>query len=86
MKSASKLPPLPRKFSAAVYETFLEQSDAAAGRKVLQGRNWLDLAPSPTTPHIPLCSQASTSPTVDGSKSLKSPPLPPPKSKRLSQL
>ncbi|KAF4791279.1 hypothetical protein TURU_131969 [Turdus rufiventris] len=62
VKSASKLPPLPRKFSAAVYETFLEQSDAAAGRK------------------------GSTSPTVDGSKSLKSPPVPPPKSKRLSQL
>ncbi|KAL2305520.1 hypothetical protein Nmel_007508, partial [Mimus melanotis] len=62
VRSASKLPPLPRKFSATVYETFLEQSDAAAGGK------------------------ASTSPTVDGNRSLKSPPLPPPKSKRLSQL
>ncbi|XP_064275168.1 dedicator of cytokinesis protein 2-like isoform X1 [Passer domesticus] len=60
VKSASKLPPLPRKFSPAVYETFLEQSDAAAAGKV--------------------------SPTVDGNRSLKSPPLPPPKSKRLSQL
>ncbi|NWT57803.1 DOCK2 protein, partial [Erythrocercus mccallii] len=30
VRSASKLPPLPRKFSLAVYETFLEQSDAAA--------------------------------------------------------
>ncbi|KAM3672590.1 dedicator of cytokinesis protein 2-like [Ammospiza maritima maritima] len=60
VKSASKLPPLPRKFSPAVYETFLEQSDAAAPGKV--------------------------SPTVDGTRSLKSPPLPPPKSKRLSQL
>ncbi|NWV36779.1 DOCK2 protein, partial [Grantiella picta] len=28
VKSASKLPPLPRKISPAVYETFLEQSDA----------------------------------------------------------
>ncbi|NWZ42485.1 DOCK1 protein, partial [Brachypodius atriceps] len=28
VRSASKLPPLPRKFSLAVYETFLEQSDA----------------------------------------------------------
>ncbi|XP_063257401.1 dedicator of cytokinesis protein 2-like [Prinia subflava] len=62
VRSASKLPPLPRKFSLAVYETFLEQSDAAAGGK------------------------ASTSPMVDGNRSLKSPPLPPPKSKRLSQL
>lgn len=86
MKSASKLPPLPRKFSPTVYETFLEQSDAAAGGKVLEGRHRLALAPSPTTPHVPLCSQASTSPTADGNKSLKSPPLPPPKSKRLSQL
>ncbi|XP_054149184.1 serine/arginine repetitive matrix protein 1-like [Melozone crissalis] len=34
VKSASKLPPLPRKFSPAVYETFLEQSDAAAPGKV----------------------------------------------------
>ncbi|XP_050829832.1 dedicator of cytokinesis protein 2-like isoform X1 [Serinus canaria] len=62
VKSATKLPPLPRKFSPAVYETFLEQSDAAAAGK------------------------ASTSPTGDGNRSLKSPPLPPPKSKRLSQL
>ncbi|CAN8207869.1 unnamed protein product [Coccothraustes coccothraustes] len=62
VKSASKLPPLPRKFSPAVYETFLEQSDAAAAGK------------------------ASTSPTGDRNRSLKSPPLPPPKSKRLSQL
>ncbi|XP_059701466.1 dedicator of cytokinesis protein 2-like isoform X2 [Haemorhous mexicanus] len=62
VKSATKLPPLPRKFSPAVYETFLEQSDAAAAGK------------------------ASTSPTGDGNRSLKSPPLPPPKTKRLSQL
>ncbi|NXM72510.1 DOCK2 protein, partial [Serilophus lunatus] len=30
VKSASKVPPLPRKISPAVYETFLEQSNAAA--------------------------------------------------------
>ncbi|OWK56746.1 Dedicator of cytokinesis protein 2 [Lonchura striata] len=60
VKSASKLSPLPRKFSPAVYETFLEQSDAAAPGKA--------------------------SPSPDGNRSLKSPPLPPPKSKRLSQL
>ncbi|XP_051628584.1 uncharacterized protein LOC127463327 [Manacus candei] len=62
VKSASKVPPLPRKISPAVYETFLEQSNATAGGK------------------------ASTSPTADGNRGLKSPPLPLPKSKRMSQL
>ncbi|KAM6132363.1 LOW QUALITY PROTEIN: dedicator of cytokinesis protein 2-like [Pterocles gutturalis] len=33
VKSASKAPPLPRRISPTVYETFLEQSNAAAGGK-----------------------------------------------------
>ncbi|XP_029814277.1 dedicator of cytokinesis protein 2 [Manacus vitellinus] len=37
VKSASKVPPLPRKISPAVYETFLEQSNATAGGKVPPG-------------------------------------------------
>ncbi|XP_015705676.1 dedicator of cytokinesis protein 2-like [Coturnix japonica] len=35
VKSASKAPPLPRRISPAVYETFLEGSDAANGGKAL---------------------------------------------------
>ncbi|KAJ7422883.1 hypothetical protein BTVI_11998 [Pitangus sulphuratus] len=62
VKSASKVPPLPRRISPAVYETFLEQSDATAGGK------------------------AFTPLTADGNRGLKSPPLPLPKSKRMSQL
>lgn len=37
VKSASKAPPLPRRISPAVYETFLEGSDAANGGKVPPG-------------------------------------------------
>ncbi|KAM9236926.1 dedicator of cytokinesis protein 2-like [Leptosomus discolor] len=61
VKSASKVPPLPRKISPTVYEAFLEQSDTNGGK-------------------------ASMLLTADGNKGLKSPPLPPPKSKRVSQL
>uniref|UniRef100_A0A8C8E8N0 Dedicator of cytokinesis 2 n=1 Tax=Otus sunia TaxID=257818 RepID=A0A8C8E8N0_9STRI len=71
VKSASKVPPLPRKISPTVYETFLEQSDATAGVKVQPGPG--PQSPAPPTPHnCPPC--------------LQSPPPPPPKSKRLSQL
>lgn len=37
VKSASKAPPLPRRISPAVYETFLEGSDAVNGGKVPPG-------------------------------------------------
>lgn len=86
MKSASKVPPLPRKISPTVYETFLEHSDAATGGKVLPGPG--PRPPPPRRPHgnRHLCLQASTLPTADGNKGLKSPPPPPPKSKRVSQL
>ncbi|XP_062488155.1 dedicator of cytokinesis protein 2-like isoform X2 [Pezoporus occidentalis] len=61
VKSASRAPPLPRRISSAVYETFLELSDAAGGKV------------TPSTP-------------ADGNKGPKSPPLPSPRFKRLSQL
>ncbi|NXW23766.1 DOCK2 protein, partial [Circaetus pectoralis] len=67
VKSASKVPPLPRKISPTVYETFLEHSDAATGGKVPPGPG-----PPPPPPYPPapgnrhLCSQASTLPTADG--------------------
>ncbi|XP_069712798.1 dedicator of cytokinesis protein 2-like isoform X2 [Phaenicophaeus curvirostris] len=81
VKSASKAPPLPRKISPTVYETFLDPSDAAAGRKVRSPRTPITALLTPIT--TSLSSQAAA---PDGNKGLKSPPPPPPKSKRVSQL
>ncbi|XP_068800109.1 dedicator of cytokinesis protein 2-like isoform X3 [Struthio camelus] len=52
VKSASKAPPLPRKISPTVYETFLEQSDIASGGKApalptLDGNKGLKSPPPP---------------------------------------
>lgn len=57
MRSASKLPPLPRKFSLAVYETFLEHSETASGGKVLEGKHWRGGTGWlwPPQPHHPSC-------------------------------
>lgn len=56
MKSASKVPPLPRKISPTVYETFLEHSDAATGGKVLPGPGrWPPLPPAPMVTAISAC-------------------------------
>lgn len=61
VKSASKAPPLPRRISPAVYETFLEGSDAANGGKALpslaDGSKGLKSPPPPPPPKSKRLSQ-----------------------------